>query len=264
MPVDPIREMERTPISSPESLRVRCPHCRKLYLVQFSDIQEAKPRFECAACHDRFWISLAEMDFSTEVDGLPVQVKEPPKIKKEIPPVSVPGAVVESDPCPKCFKLTPSGLAECIHCEVVIAKARKDLSIEEPLPPHSAHLEKLWQAVISAYDSVAAHDEFFRAAQSEGNLGYAAALYGQMLKLMPMDEVTQSRVAQIKAVGSTMLPPREPSEERFVRKAFSRLWLLPLLGGVICLGVGMALPAFRNIAGVGAAFLFLAVAMRRF
>ena len=68
-------EMERTPYVS-ESLRVRCPECRKLYMVQFGDIGEAKPRFECVQCRTRFWLSLPEMDLSRELTGIPLQVKE--------------------------------------------------------------------------------------------------------------------------------------------------------------------------------------------
>jgi hypothetical protein len=257
MPVDSQTEMERTPLSQPESLRVRCPHCRKLYLVQFSDIQEAKPRFECVGCRDRFWISLADMDFSTEVDGLPVHVKAPPP--KPAFQIRVKDAV-NGDPCPKCFKLTPKHSPDCIHCGVVIGKM-KELEFKEPVPAHSPHLETLWDAVISGYEIPAKHDEFIRACQIDGNLQYAGAVYTQMLKLMPTDEVSVKRLEQVKAIATLSFP--------FERKAASiwrtstRLWQVPLLGGVFCVGVGLALPAFRNIAGVGAAFLFLAMAMRR-
>ncbi len=252
MPVD----IERTQLSSPESLRVRCPHCRKLYLVQYTDIQEAKPRFECVECRDRFWISLSDMDFSTEVDGLPVHVKEPPP-KSSLKAKNIPGM---GDPCPKCFKLTPRGQPECVHCGVVISKMR-ELEFKEPVPTHSGHLELLWHKVISAYDMSNAHDDFMRACQADGNLQYAGSLYSQMLKLMPMDEITLKRLDQVKALSTIMMP--EPKTEPPFWRTSTRLWQVPLMGGVICLVVGMTLPPFRNIAGVGAAFLFLAVALRR-
>lgn len=251
MPVDSQKEMERIPVSQPESLRVRCPHCRKLYLVQFTDIQEAKPRFECVACRDRFWISLAEMDFSTEVDGIPVHIKTPPK-----PAFRAAG----SDPCPKCFKLTPRHSPECIHCGVVIGKL-KEMEFKEPVPSHSPHLETLWQAVISAYDIPQKHDEFIRACHIDNNLQYAGALYAQMLKLMPTDEISLKRMEQVKALAVIAMPFERRVASIF--KASTRVWQIPLIAGVICVGFGMMLPAFRNIAGVGAAFLFLAMAMRK-
>lgn len=254
-----MRDMERTPISNPESLRVRCPHCRKLYLVQYNDMQEAKPRFECVACHDRFWISLADMDFSTEVVGLPIDVKEvkpTPRPKSDIKPEAA------TEPCPKCFKLNPPSAKECNHCGVIFAKTRKDLDFKEPVPPHSKSLEALWHTVISNYDESKHHDEFINAAVSEGNLAYPAALYAQMLKLMPVDDISQSRLRQVQSMGESILPPRTP-RERSSAWTGTRVWQIPFLGGIICLGVGLAIPPLRNIAGVGAALLFLAVALRR-
>lgn len=253
-----MRDMERMPISTPpESLRVRCPHCRKLYLVQYSDIQESKPRFECVECHDRFWISLPDMDFSIEVDGLPVSVKEAPASARAR--VSESGATEE---CPKCHKLTPKFASECVHCGVVISKSRKALTFRENLPSHSVHLEQLWHRVIGAYDDAGVHDQFIAAAESEKALPYAAALYGQMKKLMPVDETTLARLKQIDAMASTMLPKPEPKGDRHPWRA-SRLWQFPLLAGVILLVIGMSSAPMRNIAGVGAAFIFMAVVMRR-
>lgn len=249
-----MRDMERTPISTPESLRVRCPHCRKLYLVQYSDIQESKPRFECVECHDRFWISLPEMDFSEEVDGLPIHVKEAPQNSR-----------VKSDAteeCPRCHKLTPRFAPECVHCGVMVSKSRKVLTFRENLPQHSPQLELLWHKVIAAYDDPNVHDDFIEAAQIEKSLPYAASLYAQMKKLMPVDEITLARLTQIEAMGGVMLPDAKVKSAVHPWRA-SRLWQFPLLAGVLLLGVGMSSPAMRNIAGLGAAFIFMAIVMRR-
>jgi hypothetical protein len=60
-------------------MRVRCPHCRKLYLVQFADVKESKPKFECIQCRSKFWLSLPDMDLSAEITGIPVHVKDVPR-----------------------------------------------------------------------------------------------------------------------------------------------------------------------------------------
>ena len=250
-------DMERTPYST-ESFRVRCPHCRKLYLVQFNDVQEAKPRFECVQCHDRFWLSLPDMDLSSELTGLPLQVKEAPVQKS--PAVRAPAA--ESEPCPKCFKSNPLGARECGHCGVLIAKAKAaSLSFDEPVPSHSVQLKGAWQKVVADYGDENAHREFIRMSERERNLPYAAAQYGQMKKLMPTDDITQKRVQEIQALGNTMMPARTGSSQAKSRM-YPRLWQIPLLGAAILIGVGMALPMFRNIVGLGAAFLFLGIAMQ--
>lgn len=255
--IDPnqFREMERTPLNSPETLRVRCPHCQKLYLVQFNDIQEAKPRFECVQCHARFWLSLPDMDLKGEVQGIPLQIREIPRSAR------LPSTSVKRDPCPKCFKPMESGRADCPSCGVVLEKFKSTaLNFTEGVPPHSVTLQALWKRLIVDYSEEQTHSEFLRACQRERNLAYAAAQYGAMLKLMPSDEVTLKKIKEIQALGLQMLP----LEARRVRlpRPYPRLWQVPLMGATLVLIVGMVLPIFRNMVGLGALLLFFAFALR--
>jgi hypothetical protein len=269
MPVDtsPDHEDERgsvlqgkQSIFSTESFRVRCPHCRKLYLVQFSDVQEAKPRFECSQCHERFWISLPDMDLSSELIGLPLKVKEAPLLKVPLP-ASSPSVAIETEPCPKCFKPNALNARECGHCGVLIAKAKAaSLSFDEPIPAHSAVLNGMWQKIVDNYGDEKLHADFIRASERERKIPYAAAQYGQMQKLMPTDEITKQRIKEVQALGETMMPPGKKASLR--PRMYPRLWQIPLLGAAILIIVGLALPMFRNIVGVGAAFLFLGIAMQ--
>lgn len=251
--IEPVRpgEMERTPLSAPETLRVRCPHCRKLYLVQFSDIQEAKPRFECVQCRTRFWLSLAEMDLSGEVMGLPIQMKEAP-LKAKTP-------IVRKEPCPKCFKPNEVGRSECSSCGVVIEKYKTQLEFSETgIPPHSVSLDAAWKSVVADYANEQAHNDFLRQAQRERNLPYAAAVYAQMLKLMPTDETTARRMKEVQALGATFIPTRPAVNGRRQVRMYPRLWQVPLAGASLVIIVGMISPMFRNMVGIGAALLFLA------
>lgn len=259
MPVESMNEMERTPYSAPESLRVRCPSCRKLYLVQYADIQESKPRFECVQCRTRFWLSLGEMDLAGEVFGIPAQLKEaPPKPKKLDRKDDV---LATMEPCPKCNGMNEVGARECQYCGVLIQKFRASLDFVESIPSHSKTLEMLWKRVISDYGNEALHAEFLRAGQREKNLGYVAAQYAQMFKLMPGDETTAKRIREIQNLGLAMLPP--PRTKKISKYIFMpRVWQVPLIGATLLIVVGMAVPIFRNMVGVGAAFLFLAVAMQ--
>lgn len=249
-----MQELERKPNSS-ETMRVRCPHCRKLYLVQFGDIKETKPRFECVQCHNRFWLAMADMDFSAEVEGLPLQVKEAPRVKSR---ESVKSAA-DVQPCPKCFKPIHVRASECPSCGVVISKM-KDLAFQEGSPSHSEALGTLWRKLIADYGNEALHAEFMRLAQRERNLPFAGAQYAQMLKLMPSDETTKKRVREVQALGSSMIPDvgrvtREP-------RAFSRVWQVPLALATMMMLVGMFIPVFRNMVGVGAAILFVALVLQ--
>lgn len=244
------KEMEGMPYSS-ESFRIRCPHCSKLYLVQFSDVQESKPRFECAKCRNRFWLSLPDMDTSGEVMGLPLQVREAPQT------ITKRG---ETEPCPKCFKPNAIQARECSHCGVMIGKFRAQaLSFQETLPAHSPALRNAWKKVVDDYGNEKIHGDFIRLAQVERNLPYAAAQYAQMQKLMPNDEVTDKRIREIQALGTMMMPDEKKA---IIRGPYARLWQIPLFGAVLLMATGLALPMFRNVVGLGAAFLFLALALR--
>ena len=172
------------------------------------------------------------------------------------------------EPCPKCFKPVEVGISECTHCGVMISKFKSGLSFTEPVPAHSTALQAAWKKVISDYANLSLHQEFLRMAQREYNLAYAAAQYGQMLKLMPTDEITRQRISEIHAMSSVMLPPRRASHASRTSRGstariygYPRLWQIPLLGATILMVAGLAVPFLRNLVGVGAAFLFLAVAM---
>ncbi|MGZ3721782.1 MAG: hypothetical protein ACXVA9_02550 [Bdellovibrionales bacterium] len=246
--------MERKPYSS-ESMRVRCPHCRKLYLVQFNDIKEAKPRFECVQCHERFWLSLPDMDLNAELQGLPVKMKEVPPAQVKRPDASV---AKSAEPCPKCFKIVQTGTSECPYCGVLINKM-KELAFTEDGMPRSENLSIAWKKVLANYSDDTVHAEFMRIAQRERNLPFAAAQYGQILKLMPTDETTRKRMTEVQLLASVMIPGALRAK---VRGQPSRLWHVPLFASVLMMIVGVFVPVFRNMTGVGAAFFFLALAFQ--
>lgn len=255
MTIESMKELERKPYSS-EAMRVRCPHCRKLYLVQFADVKESKPKFECIQCRSRFWLSLTDMDLSSEIIGLPIHVKEAPRTR---PVVQDPNAAKE--PCPKCFKPNAVGAIECSSCGVIIAKAKEGLAFIEGVP-RSDTLALLWKKVVGDYATDATHHEFLRACQKENNLVYASAQYGQMLKLMPADETTRQRVQEVLSLGSAPIEEKTTGFFKRARTHYSKLWQVPLFGAALMIIVGLAVPVFRNLIGVGAAFLFLAAAFQ--
>ncbi len=256
---DAMRELERKPYSS-EAIRVRCPHCRKLYMVQFGDVKEAKPRFECVQCHSRFWLAMADMDFTSEVSGIPVQVKEVPKPRPELARTKVAEKPVVADlqPCPKCFKPVQARTNECPHCGVMISKV-KELGFVEGGLVHSQALARAWREVVADYGNEAVHSDFLRLAQRERNLAFAGAQYGQMLKLMASDETTKKRLGEVQALAGVMLSVDEAPR---ARRSYGRVWQVPLAAATMMMTIGVFLPVFRNMVGVGAAILFVAIAIQ--
>ncbi len=228
MPVDSIQQNTETEgqpgyLSPSETFRVRCPSCRKLYLVQFSDIQEAKPRFECIQCHSRFWLPLEDLGVSGEISGIPIQFKESPrKVQSSAP------RVVEKGP------------------ETEVARP----------------LKEKWQKVLGNYGDLVQHEEFIAICQRENDLAFAARMYGSMKQLMPSDEQTQSCLKKLAAIGTVQVEmaarPHTPSFKR--RKSRIRITHLPYLLGAGLVVFGLITPMFRNIAGLGAALLFASIA----
>ncbi len=261
-------EVDRKPLSS-DSMRVRCPHCRKLYLVQMADIREAKPKFECVQCNTRFWLAMENVDISADVIGHRMQEKSAlvnpaqtptPAAKPSVTPAkfklnSKSSIATETKPCPKCFKLVDLKADECRHCGVLLSKV-KELEMKEALPKHSNALAQAWQKVIADYGSESLHSEFIRMAQKENSLAYAAGQYGQLSKLMPGDETTRRYVREVQALAVMMLPEAKP-----VSKIVGRAWQIPLAVSLLMVGVGIFLPVLRNMIGVGAALLFITLAL---
>jgi hypothetical protein len=178
----------------------------------------------------------------------------------------------------------------------MIAKAKDSaLAFTDPgVPPHSAAVEAMWKKVIADYENQALHAEFTKLCFTEQALPYAAAQYGQMMKIMPTDEIARLKIAEITAMAGAMLPPSSaeaagavagagagvgagagasagaglnaagvrPSGAIHQVKAYPRLWQLPLFGAAVLMIAGMWIPFFRNLVGVGAAFLFFAIALQ--
>ena len=90
-------------------------------------------------------------------------------------------------------------------------------------------------------------------------LGFAAAQYSNMLKLMPSDETTRKRIGEVQALAAIMIP--DPRRAKIGGDP-SRLWQIPLMASVLMMIVGIFIPVFRNMVGVGAAFFFLALAFQ--
>lgn len=241
------------------SLRVRCPDCRKLYLVRLEDIREVKPRFECVQCHLRFWVTLPDYDLDQEVIGTPMLAREMPKARISLRPTARPG--LTSITCPKCAKVTSTLGGECEHCGVVLEKYKITHTSPEGVPPHSPALATAWQAVVADYANETLHDDFVRQCQRERNLALASAHYASMRSLMPTDELTGRRLREVQALGLTLLSANTDVRLR-VPRSYPRLWQIPLMGATLVLIVGMVLPMFRNVAAIGAALLFLAVMLR--
>lgn len=236
-----------------DSLRVRCPKCTKLYMVQMRDIHETRPRFECVSCHERFWISYPECLGAEEVTGLRIDQLE----------VKMPAAVVAAaeglkpseDNCPKCHKSLQAGMEDCPHCGVIPAKflGLKTASRIQG----SERLSVQWKKIIDDYENEDLHQQFIKISSMENNLAYASAQYAQLLKLIPHDERAAKMIREIEALVS--VPISQTSKVRvYATKQKTPRWVQgALVVGAVVVAVGIFVPMLRQLTGFGAVLLFL-------
>lgn len=234
-----------------ESLRVRCPKCTKLYMVQMRDIHETRPRFECVSCHERFWISYPECFASEEVTGLRIDQLEV-KIR---PTVAEVAPVAKIEACPKCRKPLQAGMEDCPHCGVIPAKflGLKTASRIQG----SERLSVQWKKIIDDYENEDLHQQFIRISSMENNLAYASAQYAQLLKLIPHDERAAKMIREIEAIVS--VPISQTNKVRvYATKQKTPRWVQGvLLVGAVIVAAGIFFPVLRQLTGVGAVLIFL-------
>lgn len=259
-------------------LRVRCPHCYKLYSVNTDEIQEARPRFECVDCHGRFWIAFPEsLEHASGVIGFPLEDKSSPATTHTEPSTindktSSTLATAKPFSCPKCGEAYAGGDRECTRCGVIFSKfsnepIRTDISA-------SPELRDLWEAALNDYENQERHQKFLNYAHIEGNLEFALSKYSLILENCPSDAIAARAQAEAKALMMARLEARVPAKTGFLsdlKEAFGALplripglrfgTLIMVLCGIV-IAMGLFIPGLRNLVGVGSSILFFILALR--
>lgn len=247
--------------ANPDSHRIRCPKCRKLYVVRAQDIKETRPRFECVGCYERFWVSFVNLSPGEEILGLPLDTFVDPKSKVLSPsPSEDPAPVLPG--CPKCHARMEPGVDECAQCGVIPAKylaLRTGSRIQG-----SERLSQLWKKILANYADPDLHEEFVATSFKENNLAYASYQYAQLLKVLPQDEIARSKVKEIEALITLPLVHHQMERDArtLPRPTFPRWQMMLVVFGLMLIGVGMIVPQLRQVVGLGAVLLFLAVSFR--
>ncbi len=277
-------DLDRAEISALQgrmsSFKLRCPECFKLYVVKASDIREPRPRFECLSCKTQFWIPFDESLDSQEILGFPLawleenEEKAQAGTEKQLDQKPPQEQVSAEFHCPKCESPYAVGETECRQCGLIFAKF--DWVNSQGTADHlaSAELKFLWHQAKMDYEDKSAHQKFLAACQKEDNLVYAAAQYGRILEAEPGDPMAQSMSQAVQALTSFPLEREGLLGRASGAKASAARprgsWPWPRLSSWIILVssmlivVGYFLPALRNMVGVGAALIFLSIALRMY
>jgi hypothetical protein len=223
-------------------------------MVQATDIRETRPRFQCASCHERFWIPYPESLGQEEVKGLRLDQLEI-KLKTPIVETSDKSEATAASNCPKCHKKLNETMEDCPHCGVIPAKyiSLKTTSRIQG----SERLSILWKKIIDNYESETLHQEFIRVSTMENNLAYAGTQYAQLLKLIPQEERAVQMIKEISALVAIPISPTNKFRIQPAKQKTPRWVQGVLIAGAILVLAGVFAPMLRHLISVGAVLIFI-------
>lgn len=250
-----------------ELLRIRCPKCFKLYSVDSSELNEAKPKFECIDCQQKFWIPFPEaLEQASGLIGFPLEWIEESK-EAEIAPEKVvnPEPVIEQKPfsCPNCKEPYAGGDVDCKSCGIIFDKF-KEAKDRRNEPYATRELKELWDSVVESYEDFERHENFVGFAQAESSLTYANYKYRQILEVNPSDDLANRAIKMIDALllarVEKNIPIRPEPRKLNMPKLRIGTFIILLCGMVMAMGI--VIPGARNLVGLGSAALFFVLALR--
>ncbi len=221
-------------------------------MVQTRDIHETRPRFECAGCHERFWISYPECSTLEEVMGLRID-----DVRARAPQAASGAPAIEAEKCPKCAAPLTFDKEECTACGVI---PKKFLGLKTAARIQgSERLSVLWKKIIDDYGNDDLHREFIKVSSMENNLAYASAQYAQLLKLIPQEERAVKMIAEIGALVAVPISFSNTVRIQSVKNRAPRWVQGILIAGGVLVAAGIFFPFMRNLTGLGAVLVFLAL-----
>lgn len=256
---------------TPAPVRVRCPECLKLFAINPAQIQERRPRFQCAGCQKKFWLSFPEaLEAKDVIMGFPLEWIEPNASAESPSAPSAPtSSLAKPYACPKCSSAYSPEDHDCPNCGVILQKARlQDILPNEQSLSASKEIKELWEDVLTNYENYLLHQRFVRAAYVDRSLTYAANKYASILQACPQDEMALKATKEIEALATARFEVQQPTQSesepvswgfQFRRLPFTNI-IIVLCGFIIITGV--LLPELRNLVGFGCSVLFFIFILR--
>lgn len=237
---------------------VRCPSCNKLYRISSKEIHSSNPHFECQACTTQF-----TFDFPPRMNAqIETRVVEAAKLEKlESMPATTTNQELKS--CPKCLAMNPRLNAECVKCGVIFARL-EGLPADAKTIKATPGLVKAWQDLMGDYGNLKKHLAFVDRCEDLQAIPFALRKYQDLKEAQPHDETVNQmlhRVLMRSMVKKTQSNPITKSVMELIEKVNWRRVqkLSPLAFGGMLILYGLMSPGARNMAGIGAAMIFLTV-----
>lgn len=186
-----------------EKIRVRCPSCTKLYVVNSTEIKSSSPHFLCHVCHSKFTFDYPSL--TETVEARLIAPSSSLNFTQRMPEVlenSKVGIAARENrhlkPCPKCGGKNAINATECVHCQVIFAKMQ-NLAGQDQGVRALPSLVRKWQEVLGDFENDSLHTQFIEDCRKAQALAYAIYRYRQMLEVQPQDEIAKKMLAQAQA-----------------------------------------------------------------
>jgi len=242
---------------------VRCPSCTKLFRIDSREIKSASPYFDCTTCKSRFTFDYPPANVN-RIETRVISQKDTFQLADSVDQEAIP----ELRKCPKCSSLNPRLTKECLKCGVIFEKV-ENLPAADGALGAIPSLVKAWQSVLSDYDNLKKHLAFVNRCEDLQALPYALKKYQSLKEAQPQDDFAQQmfhqvllknfrgRAQKISGVPELQALIMKVNWKR-VRKA------APLAIGLALVLYGLTNSTARNMAGVGAAIVFLVIGLTVF
>lgn len=258
---------------------IRCPSCNKLFRIDSREIKSSSPQFDCSSCKTRFTFDSPPIS-ANRVQTRMVSMKETYQQLNLVPAPTETVAISESVTnselriCAKCQAKNPSLVKECIKCGVLFGKL-ENLPLETSMGALPS-LVKAWQDLMSDYSNITKHVAFVDRCDDLQALPFALKKYEMLREVQPSDKLAQKMFHQVLMRNIFRLSRRADqiswiyNSKQFLRNLSQQVnWtrvrkLAPLALGMMLILIGLSNHSARNMAGMGAALLFLTIGLTVF
>lgn len=251
-------------------LKIRCPHCAKLYEVQSEDIHTETPLFQCITCESRFSFEFPPTD-PANVSCFLIQ-KEVEMAKSANTQHQITEAVLEVEApvhdmktCPKCGALNGRRTKECYSCHVLFERL-EGLPTDTSLKAQPSLVRK-WKNLLENFENEALHDEFIRSCHALDALRFATLKYEELKAAQggdPQCDVMIARIQSLMMVGlaqkSGVRKEKQAAEGPRPKWAKYLYWG-PFGTSALLILMGMINLGHRNLIGVGVALACMALGL---
>lgn len=246
-------------------LQLRCPSCRKLYLVNSRDLQSAHPHFDCKACKVTFTFANPPKNPAM----IPTRIVSLAKINSREPVKEVLGEDSELKKCVKCSKWNPRVSQECYACGLVFEKA-ESVTAEMRQLGALPSLIKAWAELIKDYSNMAKHMAFVDQCEDLQALPFALKKYQELKELQPQDSLAKKMFNSVlfKNISSRaqklpfLLMVKTEIQRRIQQINWHKvLKLSPIVISFVLIMMGLLKPGWRNLIGGGVSLLFLTIGL---